>query len=206
MLALEATLEDPSLAVEVLVTTVTAEYDRISMHGVRRELLERQADALGLPLVIATVPARCTNAVYEAAVAAALGPIRAAGVTVAVCGDLFLADIREYRERQLAEQGLEAVFPLWGQDTRELAHRFIDLGHVATLCCVDPGQIDPSFAGRRFDRDLLRDLPHSADPCGENGEFHTFVSAGPLFGAVLDVSVGAAVQRDGFCFRELSPE
>lgn len=203
-LALEAALSDSSLQVEALATTVTDEYERISMHGVRRELLERQAAAVALPLHVARIPRECTNAEYEAAVARTMVPLRDAGITHVVCGDLYLADIRSYRERQFAAIGLEAVFPLWRRDTGVLARDFIRRGYVATLCCVDPRQIDRDLAGRSYDLSLLDDLPTTADPCGENGEFHTFVSDGPLFGSPVPFDVGPAVERDGFCFRDIT--
>lgn len=204
-LALHAALHDPTLHIEALVTTVTSEYDRISMHGVRRALLEAQAEAIGIPLIVAPIPPRSTNAQYEAAMAEALAPLCASGVTHMVCGDLYLTDIREYRERLLAPLGITAVFPVWLRDTAQLAREFIALGFEATLCCVDPKQIDPSFCGRRFDDSLLADLPALADPCGENGEFHTFVSNGPIFRRPVGVRVGERVERDGFWFCDLVP-
>lgn len=204
-LALEATLADPSLQVDGLVTTVTAEYDRVSMHGVRRALLEAQATSLGLPLHVATISQGCTNAAYEESIARVLVPLRDAGATHVVCGDLYLADIRAYRERQLGALGLHAVFPLWLRNTTMLAHDFIQRGYEATLCCVDPMQIAASFAGRTYDRALLDELPATADPCGENGEFHTFVHAGPIYRSPIGIIVGEQVVREGFCFCDFSP-
>jgi uncharacterized protein (TIGR00290 family) len=202
-LALQSVLADESLRVEALVTTVTAGYDRVSMHGVRRELLERQAAALGIPLAVATIPARASNESYEAAQRAALAPFRARGVRRVVCGDLFLADIRDYRDRLYATVGMEGLYPVWGADTHALAERFIDAGFRAILACVDPQQIDAGFAGRDFDRRLLAELPPTADPCGERGEFHTFVHDGPIFHAPVPVRRGEVVERDGFVFQDL---
>lgn len=203
-LALEAALADPTLSMERLVTTVTADYDRISMHGVRRALLERQGASLGIPLSVATIPATCTNAVYEDALGAVLRPLAASGVTHVVCGDLYLADIREYRERTLAEYGLTAVFPLWLRDTGALARDFITRGFEAIACCVDPRQISETFAGRRYDAAFLADLPASVDPCGENGEFHTFVANGPIFSSPIPVAAGERVLREGFMFADIA--
>ena len=202
-LALQAVLADEALHVEALVTTLTAGYDRISMHGVRRELLERQAAAVGIPLVVATIPMRASNDSYEAAQRAALAPFRERGVRRVVCGDLFLEDIREYRQRLFATIGMEGMYPVWGLDTRTLARRFIADGFRAILVCVDPKQIDARFAGRELDAALLAELPASADPCGENGEFHTFVYDGPIFREPVAVRRGGVVERDGFVFQDL---
>ena len=203
-LALQSVLADETVRVEALVTTVTAGYDRVSMHGVRRALLERQAAALGLPLVVATIPTRAANESYDAAQRAALAPFRARGVRRVVCGDLFLEDIRAYRDRLYASLGMEGAYPVWGADTRALAERFVDAGFRAVLVCVDPTQIDRSFAGRDFDRALLADLPPGADPCGEKGEFHTFVHDGPIFRATVPVHRGEVVERDGFVFHDFT--
>lgn len=186
-----------------LLTTVTAEYERISMHGVRRDLLRRQSESLGVPLVEVEIPARCPNDVYEARMAAALASEEMAGVREVAFGDLFLRDIREYRESRLAPAGLRARFPIWGLDTTELARRFVELGFRAILVCVDPRALDASFAGREFDERLLEDLPEGVDPCGENGEFHTFVYDGPIFERAVDCERGEVVERDGFVFCDL---
>jgi len=183
-----------------LITTVTADYGRISMHGVRRELLSRQAWAAGLPLVEVEIPASCSNEVYEQRMGRALAEAPLAEAQTIAFGDLFLADIRAYREERLRRVGKEAIFPLWGRDTRALAREFIKSGFEAVLVCVDPRRLDPSFAGRRFDAELLSDLPPDIDPCGENGEFHTFVHAGPIFSAPIACQVGETVERDGFVF------
>ncbi len=186
-----------------LITTVTDAYARVSMHGVRRELVLRQAEAAGVPLVEIEIPVGCTNELYEQRMAEAFASEGLRGISAVAFGDLFLADIRAYREARLGAAGLEAVFPLWKRDTARLAREFIAAGFRAVLVCVDPGQLDPSFAGRAFDADLLADLPGHVDPCGENGEFHTFVHAGPVFGQPIACRVGEIVERDGFVFADL---
>ena len=186
-----------------LLTTVNQAFTRVAMHAVRVELLHRQADAARIPLAVVELPWPCPNGAYEAAVGGALGRARAGGVSHVVFGDLFLADIRAYREAQLAPLGLEPVFPLWQRDTRALAHAMIDSGLSARLTCVDPRALDRRFAGRAFDRALLAELPPTVDPCGENGEFHTFVTGGPMFAHSIDVTPGEIVERDGFVFADL---
>jgi uncharacterized protein (TIGR00290 family) len=203
-LALDALRAAGEVRVCGLITTVTAGYERISMHGVRRTLLDAQAAAVGLPLIEARIPVRASNDSYEAAFAAALAPVRAAGVMRVAFGDLFLSDIRAYRERQLAALGMRALFPLWLRDTPALAREFIARGFEAVLVCLDPAKIAPSFAGRAFDSQLLHDLPSGADPCGENGEFHTFVFNGPGFIRPVPIVVGPVVERDGFVFCDLT--
>jgi uncharacterized protein (TIGR00290 family) len=188
-----------------LLTTVTEEYDRISMHGVRRELLRAQARATGIPVVEVGIPPRCPNELYEQRMAQALASSELEGAEEYAFGDLFLEDIRAYREQRLAEAGKQAVFPLWGRDTAQLAHAFIDAGFQAVLVCVDPRKLDRSFAGRPFDAQLLADLPPEVDPCGENGEFHTFVHAGPVFAAPIECEVGPVSMRDGFAFCDVRP-
>jgi uncharacterized protein (TIGR00290 family) len=197
------TMREQGIEPTALLTTVTEDYDRVSMHAVRRELLEAQAAAVGVPLVEVLIPAACVNEVYEERMAAALDSPPLAGVEEFAFADLFLEDIRAYREERLAAVGRRASFPIWGRETGALARAFVDAGFEATLVCVDPRQIDPSFCGRAFDADLLRDLPESADPCGENGEFHTFVTAGPIFSAPVPVEHGETVERDGFVFHDL---
>jgi uncharacterized protein (TIGR00290 family) len=191
--------------VEGLLTTVTGPYDRISMHGVRTALLEAQAAALGVPLRVARIPAPCTNAEYEAAMRAPLDAWRAEGGDAVAFGDLFLADVRAYRERLLAPTGLAAAFPLWGAPTPALAREFVRLGFRAILVCVDPAQLDPAFCGRDYDDALLDALPAAVDPCGERGEFHTFVWDGPGFARPVPVTRGEVVRRDGFVFQDLLP-
>ena len=197
------TMREQGVEPTALLTTLTEDYDRISMHAVRRELLEAQAAAVGVPLVEVLIPAACVNEVYEERMAAALDSPRLAGVEEFAFADLFLEDIRAYREERLAAVGRRASFPIWGRETGALARAFVDAGFEATLVCVDPRQIDASFCGRAFDADLLRDLPDTADPCGENGEFHTFVTAGPIFSAPVPVEHGETVERDGFVFHAL---
>lgn len=204
-LALWVMREELGTEPAALLTTFTEDYDRVSMHGVRRELVRAQAEAARLPLVEVGIPAACVNEAYELRMAAAWAAPPLDRVGTMAFADLYLEEIRAYREERLTGAGREALFPLWGLDTAELARRFIAAGFEATLVCVDPRQIDASFAGRRFDEALLADLPAGADPCGENGEFHTFVHAGPVFAAPIAVAVGETVERDGFVFTDLLP-
>lgn len=202
-LALHVLRQTPGVEVAGLLTTITEGYDRISIHGVRRTLLERQAEATGLPLHPVSLPRDCSNEHYEARMAAALREHRERGVRQVAFGDLFLEDVRAYRERQLAIAGLEGRFPLWGRDTVEVARDILRLGFAATLVCVDTEALDSSFAGRPFDADLLRDLPPGVDPCGENGEFHTFVHAGPVLSVPVPCQAGALEDRGRFVYRDL---
>jgi uncharacterized protein (TIGR00290 family) len=196
-------LEQERLQPTALLATVTEEYGRVSMHGVRRSLLRRQAAATGLPLVEIEIPASCTNDVYETRMAAAFASADLSAVDEVAFGDLFLEDIRAYRESRLAAAGRCARFPVWGRDTVTLARRFLAAGFRAILVCVDPGALDPSFAGRDYDEQLLSELPAGVDPCGENGEFHTFVTAGPILDSQIDCRRGEVVERDGFVFCDL---
>jgi uncharacterized protein (TIGR00290 family) len=196
-------LREQGTAPTTLLTTVTADYDRVSMHGVRRSLLLAQAAATGLRLVEVEIPAGCTNEEYERRMGAALASPELAAIEEMAFGDLFLEDIRAYRESRLAAVGRRARFPLWGSDTTELARRFIAAGFRAILVCVDPRALDPAFAGRDYDERLLADLPAGVDPCGENGEFHTFVTAGPVFASPIPCRRGDVVERDGFVFADL---
>jgi len=188
-----------------LVTTVNQVYERVAMHAVRQALLEAQAAAVGLPLWIVPIPSPCSNEEYEAAMGDLVQRARAAGITAMAFGDLFLADIRAYREARLAGTGVEPLFPLWQKPTAALARAMLRSGLVAHLTCIDPRHLPASFAGRTFSTELLDELPASVDPCGENGEFHTFVSAGPMFRRPLSVEVGPTVQRDGFVFCDILP-
>ncbi|HTX31763.1 MAG TPA: ATP-binding protein [Solirubrobacteraceae bacterium] len=204
-LALWSLREEQRFLPEALITTVTGAYDRVSMHGTRRELLALQAAAAQIPLVEIEIPVGCSNEQYEDRMRQALSSEMLRDVESIAFGDLFLEDVRRYREERLTPVGRQALFPLWHRDTRRLADEFIAAGFEAILVCVDPAQLDPSFAGRRFDQQLLRDLPAGVDPCGENGEFHTFVHAGPIFDAPIAVEVGTTVERDGFVFTDLTP-
>jgi uncharacterized protein (TIGR00290 family) len=188
-----------------LFTTINAAFDRVAMHAVRRALLEAQARAAAIELHVVDIPYPCPNAEYERIMGAFVARARAEDVEAMAFGDLFLTDIRAYRERQLAGTGVVPLFPLWGRDTHALAREMIDAGLVAHVTCVDPARLDRSFAGRSFDRTFLEDLPGDADACGENGEFHTFVSAGPMFRAPLAVRSGDIAERDGFVFGDLLP-
>jgi uncharacterized protein (TIGR00290 family) len=188
-----------------LLTTVTESYGRVSMHGVRESLLELQASAVGLPLHRVPIPSPCPNAVYERAMGAAVGRLRADGVSRIVFGDLFLEDVRAYREERLRGSGVEPLFPLWGRPTDRLAEEMIASGLDARIVALDPRVVPKSFAGRTFDRALLAELPAGVDPCGERGEFHTCVVAGPMFDAPIPVAPGDVVERDGFVFADLVP-
>jgi uncharacterized protein (TIGR00290 family) len=193
--------------IAALVTTVTQGYDRVSVHGVRTDLLERQARSLGYALEKVTISPTCSNEEYETKMRAALEQFRQTGVSAVICGDVFLQDVRRYREEKLFTVGLKGVFPLWQRPTGELAGRFIDLGFEAILCCVDTAVLDAGFAGRRFDRTLLSQLPPDVDPCGENGEFHSFVFAGPGMAHRVEFRTGERVMRDHrFCFCDLLPD
>jgi uncharacterized protein (TIGR00290 family) len=198
-------LRREQLEPQALITTVTEGYERISMHGVRRELLARQAEVLGIPLVEVVIPPDCVNEVYEARMAAAFAVAPLSRVEAVAFGDLFLEDVRAYREERLAAGGRRGLFPLWGRDTTSLASEFLAAGFEATLVCVDPTALDPAFAGRRYDEQLLAELPPGVDPCGENGEFHTFVSAGPIFAESIACERGETVEREGFVFCDLTP-
>jgi uncharacterized protein (TIGR00290 family) len=202
-LALARAREDPELEVVGLLTTLNAEADRVAMHAVRRELLLAQADALGLPVHAVELPWPCSNEQYERLMSEAVESARSDGVTRMLFGDLHLADVRAYRENALGGTGIQPVFPLWGRSTSELAAEMVERGIRATVTCVDPRQLDASFAGRSFDRSLLADLPEGVDPCGENGEYHTFVHDGPGFAAPIVVRVGEVVERDGFVFADV---
>jgi uncharacterized protein (TIGR00290 family) len=186
-----------------LFTTINHLHDRVAMHAVRRELLRAQAQSAGLPLWEVDIPSPCSNEEYDAAMRGLVARALAERVEVVAFGDLFLADIRRYREERLIGTGLRPVFPLWGIPTDELATRMLEAGLSAVLTCVDPQKLPAHFAGRTWDQALLRELPATVDPCGENGEFHTFVTRGPMLTRALDVEVGPTVERDGFVFSDL---
>jgi uncharacterized protein (TIGR00290 family) len=191
-------------AVAALLTTVNEAMDRVAMHGVRRSVLEAQARAAGLPLHVVHIPHPCPNDVYEARMRAAIADARADGFTHAAFGDLFLEDIRRYREEKLAGSGLEPLFPVWGIPTGELAEQMIDGGLRARLSCVDTRRLDERFVGREFDRSLLRDLPGGVDPCGERGEFHSCVYAGPMFSEPLTLRTGDVHAVAPFVWRDFT--
>jgi len=205
-MALRALQTGRDCRIIALLTTITEEYNRISMHGVRRTLLERQAESLGLPLHAVLIPPQCINATYEERMKDALAKHYAQGVRRVAFGDIFLEDLRVYREKNLAQIGMQALFPIWKRDTRELAREFVRQGFRAMTVCVDPRVLDASFAGRELDASFFADLPNGVDPCGENGEFHTFVFDGPGFKMPIAIRTGEKVMRDGFCFCDLLPE
>jgi Predicted ATPases of PP-loop superfamily len=186
-----------------ILTTVNEVYDRVAMHGVRSSVLDRQIAALGLPCIKIPLPSPCPNEVYEARMADAVARIAAQGVRHMVFGDLFLEDIRAYREEKLASVGMEAIFPLWQRNTAALAQEMLSNGIIAHLACIDPRKLDKRFAGRAFNHSLLAELPPDVDPCGENGEFHTVVSGGPMFASPIPLKVGDVVERDGFVFADV---
>lgn len=188
-----------------LLTTITADHDRVSMHGVRRTLLEKQAASIGLPLHVMEIRTGAENDAYELAMLEALKGFPSRGVRTIAFGDLFLEDVRAYREELVARAGMKAIFPIWGRETAALAVDFIDSGFRAVLTCVDTQAVQPELAGRSYDHHLLEELPSSADPCGENGEFHTFVTGGPGLSEEVPVLAGERVLRDGrFMFCDLT--
>jgi len=201
--ALDRLLREPDVEVGALLTTFNAAAERVAMHAVRAHLVRAQASAIGVPLWEVPLPSPCSNAEYEAQMAAAVGRARAEGFTHVAFGDLFLEDVRRYREDRLAGTGLTPLFPLWGLDTGSLAREMIVGGVRAVLTCTDPRQLAVTFAGRDYDAALLEALPREVDPCGERGEFHTFVWDGPMFRAPVPVRRGVTVERDGFVFTDL---
>ena len=203
-MALDVARTEGTVEVTALLSTVNADADRVAMHAVRRSLLEAQADRLGLALVTVNIPSPCSNEIYEERMAEAILAARSGDVTHVIFGDLFLRDVRAYREDRLAGTGISPLFPLWGRPTDILAREMLESGLKAVITCVDPAQLGGEFAGRRFDADLLSELPAGVDPCGENGEFHTFVWDGPGFRSPVDVEIGQIVERDGFVFCDLS--
>ena len=193
------------IEIAALLTTVNQKYQRVAMHAVRESLLEAQAAAAGLPLVKVQIPSPCPNEAYETAMAKAMDRARDEGITHVVFGDLFLEDIRKYREENLAKCAMTPVFPLWLKPTRQLANEMIASGLRAYLTCVNPKKLDGKFAGRAFDEKLLAEFPVNVDRCGENGEFHTCVVAGPMFTSAIPVDAGEIVERDGFVFADFLP-
>jgi uncharacterized protein (TIGR00290 family) len=205
-MALQMLLQQKHLRVVALLTTVTETYDRIAMHGVRRELLKQQAQSIGLPLHEVFIPPQCINPIYEARIEETLRLFYNQGVRKVAFGDIFLEDLRVYREKNLARIGMAALFPLWKRDTRELIRHFHGQNFRAVAACIDSKVLEPSFAGRELDESFFRDLPPTVDPCGENGEFHTFVFDGPIFQSPLPIRTGEIVNRDGFVFCDLLPQ
>ena len=195
---------DPTIEIGGLLTTMNEQFNRVAMHAVRRTLLEAQSRAAGVPLRTIPLPWPCSNEDYESRMRAAVASAVDEGFTHVAFGDLFLEDVRRYREEKLAGSGLTPIFPLWGIPTPELAEEMIDGGLRAILTCVNPKHLDRSFAGRQFDRRLLRDLPAGIDPCGERGEFHSFAYGGPMYATPVPAAAGEVVDRDGFVFADIS--
>ncbi len=204
-MALHSLLQRNDIQIAALLTTVTEGYERISMHGVRRELLERQAQSIGLPLHEVRIPPQCGNPIYEARMEEALRLHYANGVRSVAFGDIFLEDLRAYREKNLARIGMTALFPIWKRDTRELIRHFHANRFRSIAVCIDGKVLDRSFAGRELDEAFFKDLPPGIDPCGENGEFHTFVFDGPIFRNPIPVRTGEVIERDSFVFCDLLP-
>ena len=204
--ALHTLRQEAGIEIVGLLTTLTADYQRVAMHAVRERILDAQAAAAGAPVHKVFLPSPCSNEAYAALMGDALARHAGTGLAAVAFGDLFLEEIRAYREAQLARAGLAAMFPLWGRDTGALAREMIAGGLRAIVTCVDPRQLDAAFAGRAFDDRFLADLPPGVDPCGERGEFHTCVTAGPMFTRPIPVSPGEVVRRDGFVFADLETE
>jgi uncharacterized protein (TIGR00290 family) len=204
-LALYETLKNKEYQVVSLLTTVTEDYDRISMHGVRRSLLERQAESIGLPLHQVLIPKDCSNEIYAAKMTEALNKFKPKGVETVAFGDIFLEDVRKYREDNLAKLNMKAVFPIWGRDSAELVHTFIALGFKSVVSCIDTKVLDEKFLGRQIDEDFINELPPGIDPSGENGEFHSFAYDGPIFRKRIGCHPGEKVRRDSFYFCDLIP-
>lgn len=191
--------------IAALVTTINMEHERVAMHAVRRQLVNAQAEAAGIPLIEVPIPNPCSNADYEAAMTTLIDELRRRDIDHMAFGDLFLEDIRAYREDRLQGTGITPLFPLWQQPTGDLAQRMIEGGLKAVLTCIDPKQLAPEFSGRYFDFQLLGELPDSVDPCGEHGEFHSFVFEGPMFRQPVAITVGETIERDGFFFTDICP-
>ncbi len=202
--SLQVLREGDEVEVVGLLTTINEAFDRVAMHAVRRELLQAQAEAVGLPVWPVPIPWPCSNEQYDAAMTAVLARARQAGIEKVAFGDLFLEDVRRYREERLHGTGIEPLFPIWGVPTRTLADRMIGSGLRARLTCVDPKQLDPAFVGREFDAALLSELPAAVDPCGERGEFHTLAYDGPMFRRPVSLRAGEVVARDGFVFADFA--
>ena len=204
--ALHALQQDPEIDVVGLFCTVNKEFDRVAMHGVRLELLQRQAKSLGLSLEVLEIPSPCSNAEYETVMTSFVTRAQDNAIEYFAFGDLFLEDIRQYREDKLKDTGIKTLFPLWGIPTQQLANTMIAGGLRTMIVCIDPKQTPKEFAGKEFTSELLNALPASIDPCGENGEFHSFVFDGPMFNERIDIVVGDVVERDGFVFADILPK
>ncbi len=212
-LALNYLLQDPRYNVECLLTTVNAHFNRVSMHGLRIEMLEKQVKAIGLPSYRVALPESPSNGEYEKLMGQKVEELKAEGIRFAAFGDIFLEDLRDYRERQLAQVGIKTVFPLWNKDTTHLIHDFLEKGFKAIVVCVNAAVLDVSFVGRVIDTDFINDLPEGVDPCGENGEFHTFCFDAPYFKEAVGFTIGEKVYREynngdttnGFWFCDLIP-
>ncbi len=202
--ALHVLLQRGEVDVVGLLTTINQVANRVAMHAVRSRLLEAQAEALHLPLLKVPLPSPCSNREYELAMTQAVSQAQADGITKIAFGDLFLEDVRRYREERMASTSIRPIFPIWGLDTTELAHSMVEAGLRAHVTCVGPKQLDPSFAGRTYDSQFLSDLPSGIDPCGENGEFHTFAYKGPMFTSEIPITPGPVIERDGFVFADVT--
>jgi len=205
-LALHEIRKNNGYEIVSLLTTFTKDYDRVSLHGTRRILLERQAESIGLPLHKIFIPKKASSEEYEQKMKKSLVKFQESGVSEVIFGDIFLEDLRKFREEKLSQVGMRAAFPIWKKDTRKLAHQFVELGFKAIVTCVDTKILAKKFAGRTIDEQLLAELPPAVDSCGENGEFHSFVYNAPEFREPLRVRVGEIVERDGFVFADLVPE
>lgn len=203
--ALRSLRQQSEVEVVGLLTTINEQFDRVAMHAVRTELLRRQAESAGLPLRLISIPFQCDNAVYEERMRAAIGAAQSDGIEGIAFGDLFLADVRQYREKMMEGMGITPLFPLWGRPTAELAREMISGGLRARITCIDPRCLPATMAGREYNDDFLKALPDGVDPCGENGEFHSFAFDGPMFNRPVECAVGDTVERDGFIFTDLAP-
>jgi uncharacterized protein (TIGR00290 family) len=201
--ALHMLRQQPDIEVAGLLTTINEQFDRIAMHAVRTELLRRQAEGVRLPLRLISLPFPCSNEIYEERLRTAIGAAQADGIEGVAFGDLFLPDVRQYRERMMEGTGIAPLFPLWGRLTDQLAREMIDGGLRAQITCIDPNYLPATLAGREYNGDFLKALPNGVDPCGENGEFHTFAFDGPMFNRPVEFAIGETVERDGFIFTDL---
>jgi uncharacterized protein (TIGR00290 family) len=203
--ALHMLRQRPDVELAGLLTTINERFDRVAMHAVRTDLLRLQADSVGLPLRLISLPFQCGNEVYEERMRAAIGAARADGIEGVAFGDLFLADVRQYREKMMEGTGITPLFPLWGRPTVELSREMTAGGLRARITCVDPRSLPAAMSGREYNDDFLKALPEGVDPCGENGEFHSFAFDGPMFNRPVEFTIGETVERDGFVFTDLAP-